>query len=72
MLNYPIERTLNCKYCGAVVTAVRQGDGRPLGDRLNYYYSSDHTCVESRAAIQAMLAERHVVYGGIGCVGPEL
>ena len=68
MFNYPITKTRTCRYCGAVVTLERQGDGAPTAGGLNFWYTSDHHCPGSDKAIAAERAEHHsleeILYGG--------
>ncbi len=59
MLHYPPIKNEVCKHCGAVVTMVRDGDGRPFRGRLNYWYSTDHRCPESDRALAEQEAEHH-------------
>jgi hypothetical protein len=61
MLHYPPVVSEVCKYCGAVVTLERQGDGAPFQGRLNYWYTSDHQCPESNRAIAEHDAERRLI-----------
>jgi hypothetical protein len=58
MLHYPPIVTEICKYCGAEVTLNRQGDGHPVDGRLDYWYTTDHHCVEGDQQIAAQENER--------------
>jgi hypothetical protein len=48
-----------CKYCKATVVLERQGSGRPLEGRLDYWYTTDHRCPEGDAAMETKEAERY-------------
>lgn len=58
MLHYPLSFNETCKYCGSLVTMERQGDGHPGHGRLNYWYTTNHSCVESEQALAAQQADR--------------
>jgi hypothetical protein len=58
MLHYPPVITKVCKHCKANVTMERQGSGGPREGRLDYWYTTDHSCPESDRAMEAMKSER--------------
>jgi hypothetical protein len=47
-----------CQYCKAEVVLERQGSGRPLEGRLDYWYTTDHRCPEGDAAMKTKEADR--------------
>jgi hypothetical protein len=57
MLHYPPSMTKLCEYCKATVVLERQGSGRPLEGRLDYWYTTDHRCLDGDAAIRIKEAE---------------
>ena len=52
MLHYPPVLTKVCQHCGASVILERQGSGRPLEGRLDYWYTTEHRCAEGDRAIE--------------------
>lgn len=56
-MDYPREKTENCRFCGQPMKLVRRGDGKPFRGRVAYWYTEPdpHHCAE-REAIRKGLA----------------
>lgn len=51
--SYPLTKTTDCIFCGAEISLVRRGTGKPWRTGLDYWYAEDpvHYCHEREETI---------------------